>query len=196
LFLFAPPKILRSYAFAFGYLNLIGVIIQILFPAAPPWYEDLYLNEIPDYSMKGSPGGLGRIDLLLRIDLYTTAFSNSAVIFGAFPSLHSGCATMEALFFSYAFPQLRPLFVFYVCWLWWSTMYLTHHFFVDLVVGSVLSFTVFEYTKYNYFMPKIMEDGKFHSRWTYGDIEYMNLIDKDPLKESQDLEQNIELNDM
>ncbi|XBW35209.1 hypothetical protein QEN19_000772 [Hanseniaspora menglaensis] len=184
LFLFAPPKILRSYAFAFGYMNLFGVIIQNIYPAAPPWYVDLYPGEIPDYSMKGSPGGLGRIDKMLGIDLYTSGFSNSAVIFGAFPSLHSGCATMEALFFSYAFPKLRPLFVLYVFWLWWSTMYLTHHYFIDLVAGSMLSFSVFEYTKYNYFMPRIIADGKFHSRWTYEDVEYMHYNNCDPFAEN------------
>lgn len=189
LFLFSPPKILRSYAFAFGYMNLFGVIIQNLYPAAPPWYVDLYADAIPDYSMKGSPGGLGRIDQMLGIDLYTSGFSNSAVIFGAFPSLHSGCATMEALFFSYAFPQIRPLFVMYVFWLWWSTMYLTHHYFIDLVAGSMLSFAVFEYTKYNYFMPRIIPDGKFHSRWTYENVEYMGYNDCDPfLEDKLDLE--------
>lgn len=189
LFLFSPPKILRSYAFAFGYMNLFGVIIQNLYPAAPPWYVDLYVDAIPDYSMKGSPGGLGRIDQMLGIDLYTSGFSNSAVIFGAFPSLHSGCATMEALFFSYAFPQIRPLFVIYVFWLWWSTMYLTHHYFIDLVAGSMLSFAVFEYTKYNYRMPRIIPDGKFHSRWTYENVEYMSYNDCDPFVENKlDLE--------
>ena len=170
-------------------MNLFGVIIQNLYPAAPPWYVDLYPDAIPDYSMKGSPGGLGRIDQMLGIDLYTSGFSNSAVIFGAFPSLHSGCATMEALFFSYAFPQLRPIFVLYVFWLWWSTMYLTHHYFIDLVAGSMLSFAVFEYTKYNYFMPKILPDGKFHSRWTYENVEYMTYNDSDPFIENKlDLE--------
>lgn len=184
LFLFGPPKILRSYAFAFGYMNLFGVIIQNVYPAAPPWYVDLYPGAVPDYSMKGSPGGLGRIDKLLGIDLYTSGFSNSAVIFGAFPSLHSGCATMEALFFSYTFPKLRPVFVMYVFWLWWSTMYLTHHYFIDLVAGSLLSFSVFEFTKYNYYMPKILQDKKFHSRWTYADVEFMHLNDCDPFAEN------------
>ncbi|OBA26912.1 PAP2-domain-containing protein [Hanseniaspora valbyensis NRRL Y-1626] len=196
LFLFGPPKILRSYAFAFGYMNLFGVIIQNLYPAAPPWYNDLYPDSIPNYSMKGSPGGLARIDKLLGINLYTSGFSNSSVIFGAFPSLHSGCATMEALFFSYTFPQLRPIFVLYVFWLWWSTMYLTHHYFIDLVAGAMLSFSVFEYTKYNYYMPKILPDGKFHSRWSYGDIDYMHYNDCNPFAENPlDLESSaIQLN--
>ncbi|KAH3901489.1 related to Inositol phosphorylceramide synthase catalytic subunit AUR1 [Saccharomycodes ludwigii] len=192
LFLFGPPRLLRGYAFAFGYMNLIGVIIQSLFPSASPWYKNLYGIQPANYGMKGSPGGLRRIDEILGIDLYSTAFANSAVIFGALPSLHSGCATMEALFFSYVFPKLRPVFIFYVCWLWWSTMYLTHHYFVDLVAGATLSFTIFQYTKYHH-LPKIINDPSlvnsasniakkiFHSRWAYSDLKYNNMYELDPL---------------
>ncbi|CCH61000.1 hypothetical protein TBLA_0D05060 [Henningerozyma blattae CBS 6284] len=178
LFLFAPPTLLNGYAFAFGYLNLFGVMIQNLFPAAPPWYKILYGLEPAHYGMHGSPGGLARIDKLFHIDLYTPAFSNSSVIFGAFPSLHSGCATMEALFFSYCFPKLRPLFIFYVCWLWWATMYLTHHYFVDLMAGSVMSFVIFQYTKYNQ-LPLI--DPDCFCRWSYGILEKFDTVRNDPL---------------
>ena len=96
--LFGPPTALRSFGFAFGYMNLLGVLIQMAFPAAPPWYKNLHGLEPANYSMHGSPGGLGRIDKLLGVDMYTTGFSNSSIIFGAFPSLHSGCCIMEVLF--------------------------------------------------------------------------------------------------
>lgn len=140
--------------------------------------------------MHGSPGGLARIDAYLGINLYTSGFSNSAVIFGAFPSLHSGCATMEALFFSYVFPRLTPLFIFYVCWLWWSTMYLTHHYFVDLMAGSVLSYTIFQYTKY--FHLPVVEKGMF-SRWSYGEISKFNIWQSDPLYGSRGDVENVPL---
>ena len=39
IFLFGPPTALRSFGFAFGYMNLLGVLIQMAFPAAPPWYK-------------------------------------------------------------------------------------------------------------------------------------------------------------
>ncbi|SCV00211.1 LAMI_0G03598g1_1 [Lachancea mirantina] len=178
LFLCGPPTILRGYAFAFGYMNLVGVIMQNLFPAAPPWYKIIYGLNPANYTMKGSPGGLGRIDKYLGINLYTPLFTNSAVIFGALPSLHSGCATMEALFFSYVFPKLTPLFIFYVCWLWWSTMYLTHHYFVDLMAGSVLSYAIFQYTKYHH-LP--LADGSLFSRWSYPEIKTFNIVQADPL---------------
>ncbi|AMD18905.1 HBR004Cp [Eremothecium sinecaudum] len=178
LFVFGPPTTLRSFAFAFGYMNLLGVITQHVFPTAPPWYKNIYNLAPAHYGMKGSPGGLARIDQYFGIDLYTTGFSNSAVIFGAFPSLHSGCATMEALFLGYIFPKLRPLFVFYVCWLWWSTMYFTHHYFVDLMAGSVLSYLIFQYTKY-YHLPIVGKD--LFARWSYSEIKKFNIVQNDPL---------------
>ncbi|KAK5959661.1 inositol phosphorylceramide synthase PWA37_003024 [Arxiozyma heterogenica] len=178
LFIFGPPTILQGYAFAFGYMNLFGVIIQNFFPAAPPWYKILYGLQSAHYGMHGSPGGLARIDQLLHINLYTNGFENSSVIFGAFPSLHSGCATMEALFFSYCFPFLRPLFIGYVCWLWWSTMYLTHHYFVDLMAGSVLSYVIFQYTKYTQ-LPLV--DTSLLCRWSYSTIEKYDMVREDPL---------------
>lgn len=36
MFLFAAPGTLRVYARTFGYMNLIGVLIQLFFPCAPP----------------------------------------------------------------------------------------------------------------------------------------------------------------
>lgn len=193
LFLFGPPTILQGYAFAFGYMNLFGVMIQNFFPAAPPWYKILYGLQKAHYGMHGSPGGLARIDELLNINIYTKGFSNSSVIFGAFPSLHSGCATMEALFFSYCFPWLTPLFIFYVCWLWWSTMYLTHHYFVDLMAGSVLSYFIFQYTKYTQ-LPLV--DTSLFCRWSYSNIQHYNMIESDPLDNSYDNIENIPLSNM
>lgn len=193
LFVFGPPTILQGYAFAFGYMNLFGVIMQNVFPAAPPWYKILYGLNSANYGMHGSPGGLARIDKLLHINIYTQGFSNSSVIFGAFPSLHSGCATMEALFFSYCFPFLRPVFIGYVCWLWWSTMYLTHHYFVDLMAGSVLSYVIFLYTKYTH-LPIV--DTDLFCRWSYGSIEKFNMTKSNPLNNDPSDVENVPLNMM
>lgn len=180
LFLWGPPTCVRGFAFAFGYMNLIGVIIQLVFPAAPPWYKILHGLDPANYSMLGSAGGLARIDTLLGIDLYTTNFSkNSPVVFGAFPSLHSGTATMEALFMSWLFPKLTPIFICYVLWLWWCTMYLTHHYFIDLMAGSFLSFVIFEYTKYKQ-LP--INEKNAVNRWSYFNIRFHNIYQEDPLE--------------
>ena len=137
IFIFASPGTLPVFARSFGYMNLIGVAIQLMFPCSPPWYENLYGLAPANYSMRGSPAGLAAIDKLFGISLYTTTFTGSPMVFGAFPSLHAGAGTTEALFLAFVFPRLRPVLIGYVLWLWWATMYLRHHYAVDLVGGSL-----------------------------------------------------------
>ena len=137
MFIFAPPGTIPVFARSFGYMNLTGVLIQLCFPTSAPWYENMYGLAPANYSIKGSPAGLAAIDKLLGFPMYTATFTASPMVFGAFPSLHSGWATLECLFISHTFPRLRPLFVLYVLWIWWATMYLSHHYAVDLVGGSI-----------------------------------------------------------
>lgn len=186
IWLFAPPTSLRSFGFAFGYMNLIGVIIQNIFATAPPWYKILHGLEKANYSMKGSPGGLGRIDDLFGFDMYTTTFTNSPLIFGAFPSLHSACATMDALWLSYLFPKISWIFCIYVFWLWWCTMYLTHHYFMDLVLGSSLAISFFYFVNIVGWLPKKL-NGHL-SRFSYESLHYPNIFLEGPIN-------NIEVDD-
>ncbi|KAI9748142.1 MAG: hypothetical protein M4579_007305 [Chaenotheca gracillima] len=168
MFMFGPPGTVPIFARSFGYMNIAGVLIQLLFPCSPPWYENRYGLAPANYSMEGSPGGLARIDALLGFDMYTSGFTASPLVFGAFPSLHAGSATIEVLFMSHVFPKLRPLFIVYMLWIWWSTMYLSHHYAVDLVGGSLLAGTVFYITK-SKFLPRV-QAGKFW-RWDYDYVE-------------------------
>jgi len=144
LFIFSPPGAVKFFGAAFGYMNLVGVMIQIAFPCAPPCkltssnssfliartdisrscsgYE-LREGLVPaNYNMRGSAGGLARIDAIFGGHGYDKTFSGAPVPFGAFPSLHAGCSTMEALFLSHFFPKGRVFYWIYVFWLYWSTM--------------------------------------------------------------------------
>ncbi|SAM80325.1 related to AUR1-inositol phosphorylceramide synthase [Ustilago bromivora] len=153
LFVFAPPGSVKVFAQAFGFMMLLGVMIQILFPCAPPWYE-LREGLVPaNYGMRGSPAGLARIDALFHSHGYTLTFTGAPVVFGAFPSLHAGNATMKALFCSYFFPivvkigrlriDARIFYWTYCSFLYWSTMYLMHHYLIDLVAGACLATACF-----------------------------------------------------
>jgi len=143
LWLFCPKEALHFWARAYGYMNLIGVLVQIVFPCAAPWYEVIYGLTPANYSMKGSPGGLIRIDRLFHSHGYTTTFSNAPVVFGAFPSLHAGGATMEALFVSHFFPFTTRYVWAYAGTLYWATMYLTHHYLIDVTTGACLAIACF-----------------------------------------------------
>ena len=93
-----------------------------------------------NYSMAGSPAGLARVDALFGLNLYTSTFTASPMVFGAMPSLHAGCATIEALFMGHVFPKGRIFFYSYIMWIWWATLYLQHHYAVDLIAGSLCMF--------------------------------------------------------
>lgn len=140
MFIWGPPGTLPTFARAFGYMNITAVLIQMVFPCSPPWYENTYGLAPANYSIHGDAAGLKAMDRILGFDMYTSAFQASPVVFGAFPSLHSGWATLETLFMGHVFPKLFPVYVFYTMWLWWSTMYLQHHYAVDLVAGSLRKF--------------------------------------------------------
>ena len=194
IFIFAAPGTLPMFARSFGWMNLMGVAIQLTFPCSPPWYEKKYGLAPANYSMQGSPAGLAAIDDLFGIALYTPGFTGSPMVFGAFPSLHAGSAVMEALFMSFVFPKLTPVFIMYTLWLWWATMYLSHHYAVDLVGGSLRKFSdshrLSSISAENYpvsgviffivkskFLPRQQYDKMF--RWDYDYIE----VGEDPLVE-------------
>ena len=168
LWIFGPPGTLPVYGRTFGFLNIAGVAIQLIFPCSPPWYENMYGLAPANYSMAGSPAGLRRIDLLFGIDIYTSNFTASPLVFGAFPSLHSGNAVLEALFMSHCFPKLRPFVIAYAMWMWWATMYLSHHYAVDLVAGAFLAAIAFYIAK-GHFLPRVQMDKMF--RWEYDYVE-------------------------
>ena len=86
-------------------MNLVGVIIQIAFPCAPPWYELREGLTPANYSMRGSPAGLARIDAIFGGFGYTMAFSGAPVVFGAFPSFACGHSYVRSPLFELFLPH-------------------------------------------------------------------------------------------
>ena len=179
LFVFAAPGTVPVFARSFGYLSLLGVTTQLLLPCTPPWYERANGLEPAHYGMPGSPAGLARVDALLGVDMYTTSFTTAPLPFGAFPSLHAADATLEALFLGYAVPRGRFFFAAYVGWVWWATMYLNHHYAVDLVGGSLMSAVVWSVARAR-FLPR-RQPGKSW-RWDY---DYVDVGDRGPGRDEE-----------
>jgi len=173
MFLFAAPGTTPVFARAFGYMCMFAVTVQLIFPCTPPWYEKANGLEPAHYGMEGSPAGLARIDELFGVDMYTTSFTTAPVPFGAFPSLHAGNAVLEALFMQYCFPRMRAFFVFYVCWIWWSTMYLNHHYAIDLVGGGILAAIAYYVARVRW-LPRPQLDKS--TRWEYEYVEYGDRV--------------------
>jgi hypothetical protein len=137
--------------------------------------------------MPGSPGGLLRIDRVFGTHGYANAFGSAPLVFGAFPSLHSGSAVMEALFLSHFFPSLKPLYWAYTGVLWWATMYLSHHYLIDLTGGACLSVMVFYL-----FMPEEFKDSdQIVGRDEYQFVAGSDRSVADREREEMDLDEEI-----
>lgn len=105
--------------------------------------------------MPGDPGGLARVDDILGTNMYKSTFTASPMVFGAFPSLHSACAWQLAFFLVFIFgPRSIPFVVAYVFWIWWATMYLGHHYVVDLVGGA--GYAVVAFWIGSFFLPSVL----------------------------------------
>jgi membrane-associated phospholipid phosphatase len=172
MFVFAAPGTTPVFARAFGWMSVAGVTIQLFFPCTPPWYESENGLVPAVYGMHGSPAGLAAIDKIFGIDMYTTNFTNAPLPFGAFPSLHGANAVLEALFMIHCFPQFRTYFIVYAGWVWWATMYLSHHYAVDLVGGGLIAAAAYYYSR-AYWLPQ-RQDGKL-TRWDY---DYVQIGDR------------------
>lgn len=168
MFVFGAPGTAPVFAKAFGWMSVLGVTIQLIFPCTPPWYENENGLVPAAYGMPGSPAGLARVDKIFGIDLYTTNFTNAPLPFGAFPSLHAANAVLEALFMTHCFPRFRTYFILYAGWVWWATMYLSHHYAVDLVGGGLIAAS-FYYCCRAYWLPQ--RQGDKLTRWDYDFVE-------------------------
>jgi membrane-associated phospholipid phosphatase len=107
----------------------LGYALYVVFPAAPPRLVLVY-----DFSknLRGYPVGFSALSA--RAFALLPADSRAA-----FPSLH---AAVSLVVLVYAWRHLRPWFFLllpFVLGLWVSTIYLRHHYFVDLVAGWALA---------------------------------------------------------
>jgi len=107
----------------------IGYALYVILPAAPPRLVLVYEFT---RNLRGYPMGFS--------NLSAQAFSLLPVDSrAAFPSLHTAVSTVALV---YAWRQVRPWFwilVPFVLGLWISTVYLRHHYVVDLIAGWLLA---------------------------------------------------------
>ncbi|RLV93545.1 Inositolphosphotransferase 1 [Spathaspora sp. JA1] len=147
LYVFHPPGALKLYGITLGMQNICGVLTHLVFPNAPPWFIHMYGEDTPaNYEMPGYAAGLIRVDIALGTHLNSQGFHASPIVFGALPSLHSAMAVMSFFFISYyaRWTIVKVATIFFVVFQWWATIYLDHHWRIDLLVG--LMYSVFWFT--------------------------------------------------
>jgi len=119
----------RAATFGIVACFFMGYVLYVVFPAAPP---RLVLAHEFTKNLRGYPVGFSTLNAgafaLLPVDSRA-----------AFPSLHTA-ASLAALACAWRFARWWSVILLpFVIGLWASTIYLRHHYFVDLVAGWLLA---------------------------------------------------------
>ncbi|EDO39005.1 predicted protein [Nematostella vectensis] len=148
--LFCTRTIQGTFPFMWcaGWVNLVAVIIQLLFPTTPPWFVDSAVWDTNGELMKAgaNEAGFHRIDGILGMPFFHSIYSASPVKFGAFPSLHVAWPAIILV----CGPWINEKFaMLHVAWITWAALYSNHHYGVDALAGLMLVFLV------NFMMRKV-----------------------------------------
>lgn len=135
-----------NYLFGFLMVSQLGLIIQFIYPAAPPWYVDLHGFE-ENLNIPGNPGRLIEFDKFFGTSLFESMYGLNANVFAAIPSLH--CAfPIILIFFSWKY-KLRGWMILGIILMlstWFSAVYTYHHYIIDVILGVLTALmTVFIY---------------------------------------------------
>jgi hypothetical protein len=127
----------RQFSWAFFVANVMAFITYVALPVAPPWYVEQYGLTPANWSVPASAAGLVRFDQMIGIPYFQGVYSKSSWVFGAMPSMHAGFPFLNILFARKVYKKgLIPLVTFMLL-VWFSAVYLRHHYIVDLIVGVI-----------------------------------------------------------
>jgi len=134
----------RALELSLGFLlvNLLGWLVWVCYPAAPPWYLDMYGPQATVLNVVSSPAGLLRFDALLGLPLASTFYAQSADVFGAVPSLHVAYATLVVCVLASLRGRLRLAALGFALSMAFSAVYLRHHYILDVLAGALLAVLV------------------------------------------------------
>ena len=141
MFFRARPKML-AISLGFLLLNLTGWLVWLAYPAAPPWYVDLYGKGPAVLDAASNPAGLLRLDALIGVPIAKTFYSGSANVFGAMPSLHVGYAVLVAWVVFPLRGAWRTFTLLFALSIAFSAVYLRHHYILDVLAGALLALPV------------------------------------------------------
>jgi hypothetical protein len=122
-------------------LDVLALITFIIYPAAPPWYVYNYGFVAPEAEAgfwSISAGNLVDVDRLLGVKFFTTLWDSfNANHFAAIPSLHGAYPIVLSWFTFKKFRWNPWLLSLYPAAVWFSAVYLNHHYIIDLVIGGL-----------------------------------------------------------
>jgi len=126
-------------AWTFFALNTVGVLIYILYPAAPPWYVMAHGMGPADLMARGSAAGAARFDALFGIQFFKEFYARNPNPFGAMPSLHTAYPTAALWQVWTRGVRWRVPTALFALLIGFSAVYLSHHYILDVLAGAAVA---------------------------------------------------------
>lgn len=138
-FFFRDRTRFDAFVWAFFVANLLGAVIYVLLPVAPPWYVMQHGLGPADPHALGSAAGCARFDAFFGIHYFEGFYARNPNVFGAMPSLHV------------AYPLMVTFFTWSRGWRWrvptlaftllvsFAAVYLAHHYVLDVLAGYAVA---------------------------------------------------------
>lgn len=133
----------RFYPFAltFVLVNMIGFVIYYVYPAAPPWYVQLYGFTFHPHT-PGNTAGLSHFDQLLGVSVFSSIYAKSSNVFAAMPSLHSSYPVIVLYYgLKNRLGLINGFFAVIMGGIWFSAVYTSHHYVLDVLAGIACALT-------------------------------------------------------
>lgn len=149
LYIFKPPGSVKLFLVSCGLLNIIIAVTGLILPTAPPIFIRLYGEHLtPTFDMVYADG-ISRKDMKVGLFIHKSIYYAAPTKFASMPSLHSAMACMDFLFVSYygELPIIKFAALAHTILQWWASVYLEHHWRIDLLAGIIYSVAVFTVVK-------------------------------------------------
>lgn len=125
------------FAIVFLLVNLIGFAIYYIHPAAPPWYVASHGFSFIE-GAHGEVAGLEGFQQITGWYVFDGLYARNSNVYAAVPSLHSAYMPV-ALYYALRSRTswwLRGLFVIITVGIWFTAVYTSHHYLIDVILGA------------------------------------------------------------
>lgn len=123
------------FSLTFLFVNLIGFVGYYIYPAAPPWYVQLYGFQFNAHT-PGNTAGLHRFDEFFNAGIFSALYSKSSNVFAAMPSLHSAYPLIVLYHgIKNKMGAVNIFFAAVVAGIWFAAVYSSHHYVLDVLAG-------------------------------------------------------------
>jgi inositol phosphorylceramide synthase catalytic subunit len=129
------------FLFTFVLVNFIGFIIYYTFPAAPPWYVQYHGFTFHELKL-GNTAGLAKFDAYFNVSIFKSIYAKGSNVFAAMPSLHSSYPVIVLYYgLKNKLGKANIFFGIVMAGIWFSAVYLSHHYIVDVLAGILCAVT-------------------------------------------------------